>query len=42
MVAFTLKNHVLRHFIYESISSKISSIDSGGIHYVKYCRKIIN
>ena len=29
MVAFTLKNLVERHFIYLSISSKISSIDSG-------------
>lgn len=42
MVAFTLKNHVLRHFIYELISSKISSIDSGGIHSVKCCRKIVS
>ena len=42
MITFTLKNLVERHFIYVSISSKISSNESGGIHYVKCCRKIAN
>jgi hypothetical protein len=27
-----------RHFIYHEISSKISSIERGGIHIVVFCR----
>lgn len=38
---FVEKIH-LRHFIYHEISSKISSIERGGIHLVVFCRVIKN
>lgn len=39
MIAFSLKKRLMRHFIYREISSKINSIESGGIHIVIFCRK---
>lgn len=41
MKAFSLKT-ARRHFIYREISSKISSIERGGIHFVVFCRIIKN
>lgn len=39
MIAFSLKKRLMRHFIYREISSKINSIECGGIHLVIFCRK---